>query len=620
MTTAPTARGQTVADPTFQTIRISRASGTHADVFAAVGLADLLRDAANDQRVTIKQVGTAFEVCLSRRRALSDLWLRPRPGYRYLIPKSGQALPPGIAAADAIDYERYRDQIRRLREQEEELRKAAGQKKEPPNQEALEQLRKSWPMPREDWRRFPTLRVLQGHGTANTLAADFAKAGTASREAEIRRGLKALLEDRPSGLSWPVSGVQLFTPLAAKGYARLKPDSTGRNDKTKEAWTDPFLEWLRYRGYFTAAVPAFHGSKGEHIRLLAPIPGDIGLGPYGQLVDRLTPPGGASPPKIDSLVTLRLAGLLIEHSEEFASRSEDRIPGLSLKGRSPGAVISGLTITNFQSLGSARAVSVVSELSIPSWFPIRSAADAESWLGILDEHQAIVRDLRDDHSDEVALLQTYRGFLQRRGEGALAAMVDFAGAYGQFVVRAREAKRRVRQFRGDLLRRVVDSMSNATGKPFTPILDDEGFRAVAAAVRRATVSAQSLKANGQDHREIRYGLLPELRRASELPTDEPLLSAVAEFISLYNAENARRRETRHAAPRNVTTEELRAFTLLLDDYHAAVVGKLLCAFGSCRDPRERDAGTETSDGGDEAASPMDGTESEGTASETPEDE
>ena len=52
-------------------------------------------------------------------------------------------------------------------------------------------------------------------------------------------------------------------PLAAKGYARLKPDSVGRNDKTKDAWADPFVEWLRYRGYFLSAMPVFFGPKAE---------------------------------------------------------------------------------------------------------------------------------------------------------------------------------------------------------------------------------------------------------------------------------------------------------------------------------------------------------------------
>jgi hypothetical protein len=121
----------------------------------------------------------------------------------------------------------------------------------------------------------------------------------------------------------------------------------------------------------------------------------------------------------------------------------------------------------------------------------------------------------------------------------------------------------------------------------TEIIDDAGFRAVAAAVRRATVSAQALKAMKRpDYREIRYGLLPELRRKRSLPGVAPLMESVADFVASYNAENARRREMGREAPRNITTEELARFARLVEQQGPSLVGALLCAYGSCREPRE----------------------------------
>lgn len=150
---------------------------------------------------------------------------------------------------------------------------------------------------------------------------------------------------------WKVNTVQVFLPNAAKGYARLKPDSTGRGDKTKDAWADPFLEWLRYRGYFAATVPVFHGSKGEHIRILAPIPGDITVAAYRSLVRELPTPRGGSPAKIDSLATLDIARLLIRRSDMAPTVTiEDDDDLVSIQGRAPSDVISGLSVTNYQSL------------------------------------------------------------------------------------------------------------------------------------------------------------------------------------------------------------------------------------------------------------------------------
>jgi hypothetical protein len=43
---------------------------------------------------------------------------------------------------------------------------------------------------------------------------------------------------------------------------------------------------------------------------------------------------------------------------------------------------------------------------------------------------------------------------------------------------------------------------------------------------------------------------------------------------------------RQPAPPNVTTEEFRAFASLVERYQAPLVGALLAAYGSCREPRE----------------------------------
>lgn len=44
------------------------------------------------------------------------------------------------------------------------------------------------------------------------------------------------------------------------------------------------------------------------------------------------------------------------------------------------------------------------------------------------------------------------------------------------------------------------------------------------------------------------------------------------------------------APPNVTTEEFAAFCRQLETHNAGLVGALLCAYGTCRDPRTPDGG------------------------------
>jgi hypothetical protein len=583
-------------DDPVRKIELPRETGAHGDVLAAIGLASLLEEATANGRIDIEQRGANFAVIPSRIRRPSEMTSIPHaPGYRYLQSKSSVALPDNVTPANAVDYQATRDAIKDLRLQESELHKLIANTKDDAQRQVLRdqigELRQQWPVEPDAWRRYAPYLMLQGHETANKLLTEIVKAPETQFLDLIRCSLAALAGRRPTGVEWKVSTVQLFSPNAAKGYARLKPDSTGRGDKTKDAWADPFVEWLRYRGYFSAAVPAFHGSKGEHIRILVPVPGSVTLRVYQDIVREIpTPPRGSSPPKIDSLATLDIARLLIRRSQQFQQAvSDDDDELLDLEDQTPADVISGLAVTNYQSLGSARAVSLMSELAVPGWFTIKTPEDAIDWLAILDEHRAIVRELKDDHSDELTLLLGYRRFLEQRGdehgnESALDALLDFASAYGGFIIRAREAGRRVRQFRADLFQKVVESMSTTYGA----ILSDPGFKAVAAAVRRATVSAQSRKARREEYREIRYGLLPDLRRASQLDDKRALMIAVAEFVDVYNAENARREEaTGRAWHARVSVTELASFARLVDDADgASIVGALLCAYGTCTERRE----------------------------------
>ena len=496
------------------------------------------------------------------------------PGYPFLKVKPAAAVPPGVV--DVVDYQTERAKADRHRQ----ARAGAGRRRrggdDPQTVQAIQE-----EAPREDWSMLQVLNSLQGDETSNRVHAAIVGRAPDRWRGEVAAALTALQAGRPSGLDWRATSVQLFTPTAAKGYSRLKPDSTDRNDKTKDGWVDPLAEWLRYRGYFRVACPFFRGSD---VRLLCPVPHDISMSALESVARELRRrgiPGG--PPKLDSLAVLRLAELLVRHSEEYHDSDAEPWPGLFLAGKTPAAAISGVMVTHYQSLGQSRAVSGMATLALPGWFTIRARRDAEMWLAILDEHQRAVRSLQDDHSDEIGLLLLYRRFLERRGSGAAQALIEFMEGYAPFLVRAREQGRRAPSFRTDHFRETVRGMDTN----LTEIIDDAGFRAVAAAVRRATVSAQALKAMKRpDYREIRYDLLPELRRKRSLPGVAPLMESVADFVASYNAENARRREIGRGAPRNLTTEELARFARLVERQGPSLVGALLCAYGSCREPRE----------------------------------
>ncbi len=562
-------------------MRIPKTTGTHADVFAAVGLADLLSSLPGCDPVRVVERDCDFEIHLPKGIDLRASDLIPQaPGYPYLKTNEKVRVPRG--AQDVVDYKAEKAKADRNKQ----ARAAQGRAKRKALDSETQQLMQQERL-REDWRLLQVLNTLQGDEISNKIHEAIVQCEPGRFQEEVAAGLNALSHQRPSALKWPVSTVQVFTPTAAKGYCRLKPDSTSRNDKTKDQWADPFIEWLKYRGYFRVACPFFQGPKAEHVRLVCPVPHDVSVGALGSIARELRSAGVyGGPPKTDVLAVLTLAELLIRHSEEYHDRDAAIFAGLNLHGRSPADVISGVTVTHYHSLGSAKAVSAMSTVALPGWFPIQTRSDADAWLAILDEHKQVVRGLQDDHSEEIGLLVGYRRFLEKRGDRAFGALVEFMGHYGPFLIRAREQGWRVRAFRTDYFGRIA----MGTAPNVMAILNDTGFQAIATAVRKATVSAQAQKAmKKQDYREIRYDLLHDLRRKRSLPGGGPFIEGVADFVSKYNAENARRREMGKPAPRNVTTEEFSAFAALIERHGASLVGALLCAYGSCREPRDDEA-------------------------------
>ena len=545
-----------------RTFVIPRTTGTHGDVFAAVGLADLL-SGASDSPVHIREAEAGFEISAILVDAIPQ-----EPGYPFLKANENVKVPPGVT--DFVDYKAEKAKSDRRK------KLTAGKSKKSLGPEIEELLKQDQPRP--DW---PLLQALNpnAYKTANRVAEAIYAMKPHEFNNAIESALREIADSKPSGLDFSATTVQLFSPNAAKGYSRLKPDSTDRNDKTKEQWKDDFIEWLRYRGYRIAAWPFFRGSD---LRVLCPIPNDISCQTLRQVCLELRQigiPGG--PPKLDSLTTLKIAELLITHSQEYNRGLTTAWGDNSLFGKTPADIISGISVTHYQSLGNERAVFAMAILAIPGWVVLNSDDDALGFLAILDEHQRVVRSLQDDHSDEIGLLILYRRFLEFRGETSILTLIDFMARYGSLVLRE---PRRTKFSTGNFERLL---MQNAP--TLTPVLNDPGFQAVAAAIRNATVSAQAQKAmNRPDYREIRYDLLPELRRKSSLPGNDPLIQALSDFISQYNVENARRRELNRAAPRNITTDEFSSLVALIETRRAATVGPMLCAYGSCRISRDRD--------------------------------
>src|SRR5262249_47108228 len=83
-----------------------------------------------------------------------------------------------------------------------------------------------------------------------------------------------------------------------------------------------------------------------------------------------------------------------------------------------------------------------------------------------------------------------------------------------------------------------------------------------------------------DHREVRYGLLEDLRRADGLGGGD-LLANVFAFIAAFNRETARRRAAGIRAMR-IQESELSAFRSQVERLPSSTrVGAMLCGLSAC---------------------------------------
>lgn len=114
-----------------------------------------------------------------------------------------------------------------------------------------------------------------------------------------------------------------------------------------------------------------------------------------------------------------------------------------------------------------------------------------------------------------------------------------------------------------------------------PILESQGFRNIAYAIRQSTVIAQMRKQQGDRRYDVRYGLGQQLARKAHYP--EEFIAALCEFLHQYNAENAQVMENRPGPyRRSVRVEDIEEIVRLIDTYGSRTVAHLLIAYGYAR--------------------------------------
>lgn len=561
-----------------KSFRLSKKTGTYADALAVVGLERLL-DLLGARRARVRDRGGFYELTFGRPVDLEHLdyeAIHRDPGYRYIKLKESSPAPP-----NHLDYPGGREKLLNYRQLRDGLRKATGGRL---NEEQQSQLRQAEPDPR--WYLYQNTNVLKGFGPYNKLHEEVRKSEPEAFASTLRDKLAAMVPDNGASAAEErfrpkIPAVQVFTPHVGKGVNAVKT-SSARAAGLPDNFVDWFDEYLKYLGLERAANARV---VGDDIKLFVIAPGDIPAATLDGISEqffRLNLPWSSA--QIDIQGALGLAQSLVA---QMAQGSLEEF------GKAPRGYVSGLQTAYFKSLGSARALANMGFIGLPGWFPV-TEENADEWLEILEEHRKVLVLLNEERSEEAGLLLLYRDFLSGTDSRTL---LEFLASYAPHLVRSRERKRFVRPFTTKNLRRLLVGLSDH----FKEIVDDPGFRAVAGAIRRATVTEQYHKSQGHQVFEIEYGLFQDFKRKSRFP--DQFVGALSEFVNTYNAQSARREEQLKGKPgrrrSRLTVGELDRIVGLLDRHGSETVAMLLIAYGSARDPRAPDEAREAAQTSDE---------------------
>jgi len=564
-----------------------KSTGTFADTLAAYGLAAVLSEIVekstkrwSGQKVWIRDAGAYYAVELPTE--LRDAWIEKCDFFSPAKPIRTRSQPVK-EVKDALELDAAWDRFREFRELQEKLKKTL--KGESAHSELQTQLDEKRPTP-EFWtmafvgeRKMQAIQIynaaiVQWHATRKHFTENLKTILklAATPAADVEAIAKEWAETVPKdGLKVKFTASQLFNPIQGKGQNRAKADVLAMGN-LDSFW---LIEFLKAVGLWKCLAPrTVRNSDDRKAYVLAPIA--LTIGKHDQVFqDFAARLWNDTAVKMDIAASLLYTQVLLERSE--AGQQDE----LNFDGYGPEDVVAGLHVATYKLLSrNAYTMMNLGFIGLPRWTgEVKTRARVKELKEVIEEHLDVIRNIDEERSDGCNLLVCYRNFLSGQ---QLAAFFNFAVGYSQYLTHELEQPRTwAKQFTAKNLRR----MFMGTEPQYVEIVENEGFRSIANAIRSSTVIPQYLKAKGDTLYQVRYGLGMELKRKAAYPKE--FITALSDFLQEYNQENAQKMESKGQQRRkNVRTGDIEDIVRLVDNFGSELVCNLLVAYGYARDPRE----------------------------------
>lgn len=378
---------------------------------------------------------------------------------------------------------------------------------------------------------------------------------------------------------------QLTNPTCGRGENAPKASAL-RMTSVEGFW---LAEFLKVVGLFTVGMP-LRVKEGVFRKLyvLRPVQKELAA-LDGMMREVRTKMSDASAAKLDIMVVLRLARMLVEHVQEAIKPNSDvALPAASRDALfQTGVYADGFESATYMDMGSVYAAMNVASIRIPPWFrSMTTVEEVQSVRALIDEHMRVIWSIEDERQEEgneaVELLRRYREFLSGSDTGSF---FDFAATYSVYALAKLHRRQKVRLLTIAGLETLMEHSNDK--RTLAPIFENEGFQEIARAIRNSTVTVHLRKGTNPEYPyELRYGLGRDIRATGAYQAD--FLLVLSDFLTSYINENIRiqqrirdgflpdRREYWRSFPKE---EYLEQIAQLCAEYGSELVCSLLVAYG-----------------------------------------
>ncbi len=403
----------------------------------------------------------------------------------------------------------------------------------------------------------------------NILISDILKYYSKNNNLEYPKLIK---DKKLVNFSKTITATQLYNPNQGKGLNKAKANGiNGFNFKS--SWIS---ETLKTTGAVNSMIcKSVKVGSSYDLKLFVPEFNDIHMSKKTEIINEFKKHlKGNTPIKIDILNIIILINKLLENSEknqDYFGKAKNKIKGLYSVYQ--------------KDLGQNKAVSNIAFIQTPDFIIINDKNDIDTWLEILNEQISIISSI-DELGSSVQALMAYRNFINA---SHLESFFIFSYWYAAYLMQFFSDKKiYIKQFTYKILTKFYNHMDKKGN--LMNIINNEGFQAIAKAIRNSTVTLQYVKSKGLKPKfDIRYGVAQSLQNKSK--TSDNLATYIGSFIASFNAESGMKAEKKEFRKR-VTETELTEFYSLLDNNSSKLVGALLASYSFAKSKND-DSNKET---------------------------